>query len=77
MLGKSLCNLLPLLELLGIESITTQMCTDLKNVNLEVKNRGYDDVSNMCSDHVDVQAYYIRKESPLAVYYILIVVDTV
>lgn len=51
-------------------SIATQMCTDLRNLDLEVKNirgQGYDGALNMSSDRVGVQAH-VRKESPLAIY---------
>ena len=52
------------------ELIAAQICSDLKNLELDVKNirgRGYDDASDMSSDHTGVQAH-IRKNSPLTVY---------
>ena len=44
------------------------MCTDLRNVGLEIKNirgQGYDGASNMASKHLGVQAI-MQRESPLA-----------
>ena len=52
------------------ESIATQICTNLKSLDLDTQNirgQGYDGASNMSSDCVGVQAL-IKKESPLAVY---------
>ena len=52
------------------ESIAAQICSDLKSLELDIKNitgQGYDGASNMSSDRIGVQAH-IRKESPLAVY---------
>ena len=52
------------------EAIATQICSDLKKLDLDIKNirgQGYDGASNMSSDRTGVQAH-IMKESPLAVY---------
>ena len=52
------------------ERIAAQICSDLKSLELDIKNirgQGYDGASNMSSDRIGVQAH-IRKESPLAVY---------
>ena len=51
-------------------AIAKQVCSDLTNLGLELKNirgQGYDGASNMSSARVGVQAL-IRHESPLAVY---------
>ena len=51
-------------------AIATRICTDLQNLDLDVKkirSQGYDGASNMSSERVGVQAH-IREQSPLAVY---------
>ena len=52
------------------ESIAAWICSDLKNLDLDIKNirgQGYDGaLNNMCSDRVGVQVH-IRKESLLAI----------
>ena len=52
------------------EAIASQVCSDLRNVGLEIKNirgQGYNGASNMASERLGVQAI-IKRESPLALY---------